>query len=50
MVRVGVLGPLEVIADDGTSVLVSGLKQRALLAMLAVDWVALSHRIGWSTR
>lgn len=34
--RVGVLGPLEVVAADGTPVPVGGLKERALLAILAV--------------
>ena len=35
--RCGVLGPLEVHADDGTRVSVPGAKERLLLAVLAVD-------------
>jgi predicted ATPase/DNA-binding SARP family transcriptional activator len=36
-VRVGVLGVLEVVGDDGAAIDIAGPKQRALLAMLAVD-------------
>jgi hypothetical protein len=35
-VWVGVLGPLEVIDDDGRAVAIAGAKQRGLLARLAV--------------
>ena len=35
--RCGVLGPLEVLADDGTPIEVPGAKERLLLAVLAAD-------------
>ena len=34
--RIGLLGDLEVLGDDGSIVVVTGAKQRALLALLAM--------------
>ncbi|NVI88579.1 helix-turn-helix domain-containing protein, partial [Actinomadura sp. BRA 177] len=35
--RIGILGPLEVLADDGAPLAVGGARLRALLTLLALD-------------
>jgi len=37
VVKVGLLGRLEVVADDGTGLAIAGAKQRALVALLALE-------------